>query len=357
MNKRNKMHAKPPLSHIDAWENMAMDYLDNSLSAVDAAAVEAHLHTCTACRDAIRVQREVMTVTRTVPEASSPPELSARILDALTAGAATPAATYTDSRKEVRDAGMFQRLMDRLAHARWAPAAVALLVVAVGVAAWGGTTWQNSRRRAGSPPSFAVTTVGEDGNKTAAAPGQETSSEDADGPATGGPATGGATTMAAATTTTGMVGTGSTQVLTTTGTLVTSSLTTQPPQATTLINPSTTRTMGGMVAALGLTPILLMVSTVGTPPAGGIAQTFQDIAGMQPLPSTLWTTGPTHAAVMDGSDLENLVGQLKQAGLDARTQDARLVYSQDYLDSVAGELGLSRPAGKDTLVIAVVSGG
>ena len=331
---------------------MAIDYLDGSLSPVDATAVEAHLHTCTTCRDAIRVQREVMSVTRAVPEAPSPPELSARILAALTAGVVAPAATDANRRKEVRDAGLFQRLMDRLTHAQWAPAAIAVLVVAIGVAAWGGITSQTNRRTSERPRTFAATTVGEDSNKTAGPSVQQTGSQDAGGAETGGATT----TAAAATTTISMVDTSSTQILTTTGTLATSSLTTRPPQATTLINPSTTRPAGGMVAALGLTPILLTVSTLGTPPAGGVARFFQEIAGMQPLPSTLWAMAPTYAAVMDGSGLEAMLGQLRLAGLEAHTQDASLVYGQDYLDSVASELDLSDPSGEDTLVIAVVSG-
>lgn len=352
MNKRNETNAKPPLSHIDAWEDMAMDYLDGSLSTVDAAAVEAHLHTCSECRDAIRVQIDVMNVTRAVPEASVPPELSALILDALTAGASAPSVKDAGRRNEARGPGMFQRLMDRLAHAPWAPAAVALLVVAVGVAAWGGITSQTARRTTGDSQGLVTTSVREDGNKTAATSDQETASQEA-----GATAAAGATTTAAAATTTFMVDTGSTQVLTTTGTLVTSSLTTLAPEATTLVNPSTTRTAGSMLVALGLTPVLLTVSTAGVPPTGGIAQTFQEIAGMRPLPSTLWSTVPTYAEVMDGSDLDAMVEQLRRAGLDASTQDARMVYDQDYLDSVASELGLSPPADKDTLVIAVLSGG
>ena len=353
MNKRNQTHGMPPLSHIDTWEDMAMDYLDGSLSAVDAATVETHLQSCTACRDAVRAQRDVMTVTRAVPEAALPPELSARILGALIVGVATPAAADAGLRKEVRDAGMFQRLMGRLAHARWAPAAIALLVVAVGVAAWSGITSQTNRRTAGSPQSFAITTVQEDGNKAAATSVQETASQDVGGTGT----RGATTTAAAATTTSGMVGTSTTRALATTGTLVTSSLTTLPQQATTLINPPSTRAAEGIVAALGLTPVLLIVSAGAMPPTPGIAQTFQEISGMHPLPSTLWATVPTYAAVMDGSDLDALVGLLRRAGLEARTEDARLSYAQDYLDGVAGELGISHPAGKNTLVIAVVGGG
>jgi anti-sigma factor RsiW len=353
MNKRNQTHDKPPLSHIDTWEDMAMDYLDGSLSAVDSATVEAHLQSCTACRDAVGAQRDVMALVRAVPEAAMPPELSARILDALTAAVAAPAATDTGRRAKVRDTGGFQRLMDRLVHARWAPAAIALLVVAAGVAAWSGITSQTDRGTTGNPQSFAVTTVREDADKAAATSVQETVSRDAGETETGGATT----TAAAATTTSGTMGTGSTRALGTTGTLVTSSLTTMPPQATTLINPPTTRAAGGLVAALGLTPVLLVVSSTGVPPARGIAQTFQEIAGMQPLPSTLWATVPTYAAAMDGPDLEAVVGLLRQAGLDARTEDALLVYGEDYLDRVASELGLSLAAGKDTLVIAVLSGG
>jgi hypothetical protein len=71
------------MTHLEL-ENLASDYLDDTLDAIRRAEVEAHLASCRACREVIEDMRFAISACRAAPELEPGPWLTSRILRATT---------------------------------------------------------------------------------------------------------------------------------------------------------------------------------------------------------------------------------------------------------------------------------
>jgi hypothetical protein len=342
---------KPLLTHVDTWESLAVDYLDDALSPSDRALVDAHLEACASCREAVAEQRTMMGITRNMPQAAVPPELTTSVLEALGIYAT---GTAHDLRRDRRGA---PSLWQRLIRASWAPVAVALLAVAIGVAAWAGTQSQSGRPGPEADGVMTATTAyapslasGSTASPTAASTLAETSADQA-GPAT----TAAASTTAAATTSSGLTsgGTGGKATVTTAAAATTA---TAASATVTLAATSTTGGTTALVPTLGLTPVFLTVAAAGAQSAEASLTSLPSAAVLQLMPPGLWLGSATFAAVMSDADRNALMAELLDAGLSPVVQ-MDLPYNVGYLDQVAHELGLTSASPRsDNLVIVTLSG-
>jgi anti-sigma factor RsiW len=135
-------------SHADDWEEIAVDYLDGTLSARLVHAVEGHIAECSSCREKMEENRLSLAALSGQPLAAPPSELQSAVFSGLRAAGA-----YDPSPGEVADArpqpsvtrSFWSSLLQPLRtafggrhRAVWIPAAAAIVLVAIGVAQLGG---------------------------------------------------------------------------------------------------------------------------------------------------------------------------------------------------------------------------
>jgi hypothetical protein len=365
MKHHNHSENRLPHSHVAEWEDLAVDYVDGNLPRDQVEAIEAHLRECEACALAIATQREVAALTRSVPLATVPPALSASVLGALAASPGsepvkTPASTGGASQNR---GGLFQRLTDRLVHAPWVTAAVALLVVAVAVAGWNGLR-PRSNESATQAPVTASATYAAGGKSTPpltpVAQTTELSGATTTAPAATSTTAGALTTAAVVTTTmsdraaTTIGSSGTAAGATTSLTYVTGPVTSLPPALSSTTTQATTST-------LGITPVLMTVSPGESIPAGTAAADFEAVTSLRRLGVGLWLQAPTYSAIMGSNDAAALAVRLNQAGFHAELLDRLpLDVPQDYVANVLAvstTLPVQPGNGAEVLVLAVLLGG
>jgi hypothetical protein len=124
--------------HIDNWEDLVIDYLDDALDGATKAAVDAHLTSCASCAARLGVQRTVCAVLNQTALEEPPSDLEDRVLGEIMfpskAAATVRAAAAERSRRQD---------MWRKRFRPWIPATVALVAlfaVAISIAVLRGGT-------------------------------------------------------------------------------------------------------------------------------------------------------------------------------------------------------------------------
>jgi anti-sigma factor RsiW len=88
--------------HLDDWTELAVDYVDGSLDAPTAAAIQAHLQGCPDCARRLAAQHSALALFTHTPLVAAPADLQTQVLTKiLEAREATPAARRL-ARKEAR---------------------------------------------------------------------------------------------------------------------------------------------------------------------------------------------------------------------------------------------------------------
>ena len=327
----------PPLGHVAEWQSWAIDHLDGRLNTAQAAAVESHLVDCPACRAELQRQKGVRRLLHDLEQVAPPAYLEAAVLDAL---APLPATRQQPVRGGGRNA--LQRTLDGIVRRPWIPAAVAAVVVLVALA--------------GSADFFPLGMGGGDSATTpAAAPEQtaqgaaDTGAAPADTSAPGTTAAAGAaspsTEVAVATGETVGMGTGtsvSALALDSTTTLAPSvgSGESSPGSSTTVPDSDTARSSAPASQTVWVT---FASGTPGVDPASSAA-VVESVTGLAPLPPSQSLGGPTYAALISPSDLDLVLGLLRDAGLTVQVSGQPSPQSdRETVDGIAESRAASYP--------------
>jgi hypothetical protein len=305
----NGMGLPGPDDHVDAWEELAVDYLDGRLGEEQRAVVAQHLEGCAACQARVDEQWAMASLARAVPEMEPPPGLEAAVLEKLGLGVLVPfpmaepaviaeAGPATVALERAGDARRSPRSLRQRFFGRprvWLPAAAALLLVAVTLASLPAA--QRAARQTGTADKAMVSESGS-GQTTTATLLRGATTTSAAGRSTSGPSAGGALTTA---------------------------LPTAPPagRSTVLGTQSSGVGAAGTVSGSGAlaptgpaqAPYLVEArSAFGT--AASPAALVSTTLDIPPLPSSLWLEGPTFALFVPQHDVSALLRRLQSTGLD-----------------------------------------
>lgn len=306
-----------PLGHIDRWESAAIDYVDGRLSPSAVTAIEDHISTCRACREALADQERMATKLQSIRPVGVPADLELRVLDRLLP------APVPIRRGRSAQPGRVRRYLDGFTRRPWVPAAIAAVVVLVALAG-----------------SSDVIRSGVGGDTLSVDAGSSTRAEQGYPAA---PPSG--LTKSTLTTSTAQpsaadlnAGTGDTAI----SSEVLTSDTTAPQVAPSVSSPAGTGSQGPTetVAATGDT-VAAAADAVGSPPrdaaslpptvwvsleapAGnaGAAVTIEQTTGLQPLPEQVTPGVPVYAAFVRRGDLDLILQYLADAGLAVALSDA-----------------------------------
>jgi hypothetical protein len=290
--------------HIDDWEDVAIDYLDDHVDDNTKAAVELHLRECSVCAARLQTQQNVFALLKQTPLADPPSGLEDRVLGELSF---TPKpAVRAIARPQAHEPSRWSTIWTRRAM-RWVPATVGIAAVLVAVVAYGlvGSHGGNSA---------SVTTA-------SASAREQMAADNAGAAATSGgaainPEAAALTTAAATETTTGPTDTTMAPLVGVTGAgdSVGSSSTT----VTAKYYPDATQEAATMVADLQTAagPVYFVFEGTGLD-GPGAAETAASVVdqinlatGLVPLDGTLSLGGPTFAAYLLRVDATQLVDTL-----------------------------------------------
>ncbi len=294
---RSSSAARAVSGHVDDWEELAIDYLDGSIDAMNKAAVEAHIDSCSSCAARLGVQRGVCNVLRLVALDDAPPRLE----DETIGDILFPPEL---SRPLVPATSRSRWSTWRRRYKPWIPVTAAVvaffaIMISVGVLRSGGLN-----------EMAAITTTAGSGQSTSAARGEGDLAAAA--PTTAAPGATVAATAAAtesATADDGAVGAGAA-----------GPTTTAVPAATYADPGQDKKTMVAQLQAAS-TPVYFVYQSIGTPPAAGPGETatalteqITMLTGLKPVLGDLALDGATFAAFVLKKDATALVELLQSIG-------------------------------------------
>lgn len=121
-----------PEEHVDQWQEIAVDYLDGVLDPATAAAVEAHLLSCTECARRLDEQRRLVKRLRQVPAVEAPAWLEEAVLKQVLP---TPALGQQAKSAHAKEPAWTRFWRGTLRP--WAPAAIAVAAILLGIVSYG----------------------------------------------------------------------------------------------------------------------------------------------------------------------------------------------------------------------------
>ena len=274
-----------PAGHVDAWEALAVDYLDGTLPPETLGTVEAHLRDCTPCRVALEAQRLALTIAAAIPQIEPPEDLRARVLSGAAPRPPKAARSYWERFRALTRPG-----------ALVPAAAIVVLLLVVGAAAvrllpGGGGT--DSALKSGEAPATTAAAGLRSADQTTAANAQPEGQVGPDSSEYGAEPEGVG----------GEAGT----------TLERSQMEAAGDESSV---PETTTTVAGALAEMPIVPV--WVSAPGQQPEGWAA-VVEEVTDLSPLPSASVQTGPVFAALVEHAQIDLLVAALRANGLDVAT--------------------------------------
>ena len=120
-------------SHIDDWDQYAVDYLDGRLGPEDKAAVEQHLAECPACAARVQTQLRVVGYLQEIPEHEAPEAMEDAVLGELLFP--THAGAISPFRGHGMDVGPKPSWGRRLRP--WLPVSAAVALILIGIVTFG----------------------------------------------------------------------------------------------------------------------------------------------------------------------------------------------------------------------------
>lgn len=183
--------------HIDAWAELAVDYLDGTANDAVRDMIDGHLAACPECAARMNLQRSTVSLLSQIEMAAVPDYLEDRVLGEFLFPSRVVARPQPE---KIR----WTQLLERRLRP-WLPATVAVAAVLIGLVAWGVfnpmAEEQTTAKRDEGTTAVASATGAADSAETESALGAAPADTTAGAMTTAAPAPGGATTTAAAATT------------------------------------------------------------------------------------------------------------------------------------------------------------
>lgn len=291
-----------PLGHVHEWEALALDYLDGRLTEQELSLVERHLDTCPQCRAALDTQRWIATWNRSIPPVQAPPDLAAKVFEALK--------PQTQRRKTPRPTPTTPIWRDRVISLL-RPRNLAVVTAIAALVVMGAVTLRAPETTLQQAPIGPVAT------SSVATTGVPAAEQFQGAPNT---------TTALQTDVGNVITTDTGAALTTVATLVAESDT-----ITTIDNQisaggiTSTTTLDGNTTATSVSHMLKsavpgapepkwLAFSQGETQTQDVAVDFQELTGLQPLPEDQWMGGPTFAVVASETNVASILDHLRSKG-------------------------------------------